>query len=249
MKKNKYITIIILVLIFSSLSYKEVYSLEVSKEKKVVYLTFDDGLSPGITNEILNVLENNNVKATFFLIGNNSRANNEVIKKISNNEMSIMPHTDKQKYKNIYSSSKTYFDNLKNCEDTIFNITGKTNFNFIRMPGGSDNTIGSSTVLDEIRNKIINDGKYYIDWSLEIGGDERTENTMDFIESRIRESGGLYKVEVVLMHDLKNKVNTIEALQKTIDFYKERDYEFKTLDNIDNSEIEYLKNIKVINKK
>ena len=76
-----------------------------------------------------------------------------------------------------------------------------------------------------------------------------TKQHIDFIESRIRECGGLYKVEVVLMHDLQNKVTTIKSLQNTIDFYKEKGYEFKNLDNIEECEINYLKDIKVINKK
>jgi len=249
MKKNKYIAIIIVTLILSCITSKQAYGLEAIKGKKTVYLTFDDGPSPGTTNEIIKVLNKNNIKATFFIIGSKARENSGVIKKISDFGMCIMPHTDRHEYNKIYYSAKNYFDDLKNCEDTITNLTGKTNFEFVRMPGGSDNTVANSNVLDEIREKIITSNRYYIDWSVDTGDTETTETTIDFIESRVREYGGLYKVEVVLMHDLQNKITTIESLQNIIDFYKERGYEFKSLDNIEKSEIKYLKDIRVINKK
>lgn len=250
-KKYKFTFIIIIVLVSNFIISKEVFSVQRQNEKRIVYLTFDDVPSPSITNEILKVLEKNNVKATFFLIGSNVRDNPEVIKKINDNGMSIMPNTYMHDYNHIYDSCESYLQELKNCEESIKSLTGKTNFNFIRIPGGSDNIIAKSDVLDEIKSEIIDKNKYYIDWSLDIGGTENirnTGNTVDFIESRIREYGGLYKVEVVLIHDLQNKLSTIQGLQKTIDFYKERGYEFKNLDNIEKWEIDYLKNIKVINK-
>lgn len=249
MKEHKKIEFIItLVLLLSSIISIPSYGLEIGKDKKTVYLTFDDGPSPGTTNEILKVLEKNNVKATFFVIGGKARENSAVIKKMSASGMSIMPHTDIHEYEKIYESSKSYFEDLKKCEDTISNLTGKSSFKFIRMPGGSDNDVAKGEVLSEIKNNIIKDNKYYIDWSLDTGDTETTQATVDFIESRVREYGGLYKSEVVLMHDLQNKITTIESLQNTIDFYKERSYEFKTLDNIEENEISYLKEIRVINK-
>lgn len=249
MKVNKkVIAIIILILILSCTISKPSYGAEMEKDKKTVYLTFDDGPSPGTTNEILKVLQKNNVKGTFFVIGKNARENSGVIKKITESGMSIMPHTDLHEYNKIYSCATSYFEDLKKCESTILDLTGKSNSKFIRMPGGSDNSIASPKVLNEIKKNIISSNKYYIDWSLDTGDTETSQVTVDFIESRIREYGGLYKVEVVLMHDLQNKVTTIESLQKTIDFYKERNYEFKILDNINNEEIDYLKDIRVINK-
>lgn len=247
-KSSKFIAIIMLILTLWGIAIMPSYAIEMEKDKKTVYLTFDDGPSPGTTNEILKVLKNNNIKATFFVVGSNIRENKSVLNNINESGMSIMPHADIHDYNKIYSSSKTYFDDLRDCENTISSLTGKSNYKFIRMPGGSDNTVASKNVLTEIKSRIINSNKYYVDWSLDTGDTETTQAEVAFIESRIREYGGLYKVEVVLMHDLQNKITTIEALQATIDFYKERDYEFKTLDNINNDEIEYLKDIRVINK-
>ncbi|MEG2290864.1 MAG: polysaccharide deacetylase family protein [Clostridium sp.] len=245
---KKYIAIVTLILILSCMISKPSYGVELGRDNKTVYLTFDDGPSPSTTNEILKVLENNNIKGSFFIIGKNARDNSDIIKNMNKSGMAVMPHTDSHEYNKIYSCAKSYFEDLKNCENTISALTGKENLRFVRMPGGSDNSVASESVLDEIRKNIISNNKYYIDWSLDTGDTETAQVTVDFIESRVREYGGLYKVEVVLMHDLQNKITTIESLQKTIDFYTERGYEFKTLDNINSEEIDYLKEIRVINK-
>ncbi|MGL5353852.1 MAG: polysaccharide deacetylase family protein [Clostridium sp.] len=248
-KSRKIIGIITLVLTLSCTVSKPSYGEALVREKKTVYLTFDDGPSTGTTNNIIDVLNENNIKATFFIIGLNARRNVEIIKRINENGMSIMPHADKHEYNTIYSSKSRYFEDLTKCEDTITRLTGKSNFNFVRMPGGSDNDIARGGILNEIKEQIVNDNRYYIDWSLDIGDTDSAHVSVESIESRVRDQGALYRVEVLLMHDMQNKLTTTQSLQSTIDFYKERGYEFKTLDNIDASEIEYLKEIRVINKK
>ncbi|WP_459830686.1 polysaccharide deacetylase family protein [Clostridium carnis] len=218
------------------------------ENKKVVYLTFDDGPSPGITKEISQVLLKNNVKGTFFVVGSNVRLFPKVIKELKNNGMSIMPHTDIHEYKNIYSSKDEYFKDLNNCIETIESVIGNGKLMFVRMPGGSDNNIADRKILDSIRETLKEEGIYNIDWSVDSGDSEGYNCTVELINSHIREYGGLYKVEVVLMHDLGNKQTTVDSLQNVIDFYKRKGYEFKTLDNIDEWEIEYLEKIHVLNK-
>lgn len=248
-KRRKIIAIITFVLVFSCTISKPSYGEVLLNTKKTVYLTFDDGPSVGTTNAIIDVLNENDIKATFFIVGLNARRNSDITKRINENGMCIMPHADKHEYNTIYSSKAKYFEDLKKCESTITKITGKSNFNFIRMPGGSDNNVARSSVLNEIKDEIVSGDRYYIDWSLDTGDTDSAHVPVENIESRVRDQGALYKVEVLLMHDMQNKLTTTEALQTTIDFYKERGYEFKTLENIENYEIEYLKEIRVINKK
>ncbi|MGL5379304.1 polysaccharide deacetylase family protein [Clostridium sp.] len=239
-----------MLLVFSIIGYfnYNINEVKANEKNKTIYLTFDDGPTPCITRTICNVLNKNNVKASFFIVGNNARKNPELLKLLNDGGMCIMPHSDMHVYENIYSSSDAYFNDLHACEKTIKDIVGKSEFKFIRMPGGADNSVGDINVINDIRNGIVNSGKYYIDWSVDSGDTEYTDASIDFIESRVREYGGLYDVEVLLMHDLSGKETSIVALQWVIDFYKERGYEFKTLDNINEEEISYLKKIKVVNK-
>lgn len=229
-------------------NYIPVYTIHSENQKKVVYLTFDDGPTPNVTKEILNILNRNSIKGTFFIVGSNARENKEILKRLHEDDMCIMPHADLHEYDEIFKSVDDYFKDLNNCQKTISSIIGKENFKFIRIPGGSDNSNGSPEVIEEIKNKIKSENRYYIDWTVDSGDTEEQSVSVNFISSRIREYGGLYPVEVVLMHDIGGKETTIASLQYVIDFYKERGYEFNSLDNIEDSELEYLKKIKVINK-
>ncbi|CDG02142.1 polysaccharide deacetylase family protein [Clostridium chauvoei] len=247
-KYFKFAIIFIVIFFAIILNYTPVAASNSDFTKKVVYLTFDDGPNENITKEIVNILESNNIKGSFFLIGDNANNNKGLVKLLKEKNMTIMPHTNIHKYNEIYSSTDEYFNDLNKCEETISNIIGKRDFKFIRMPGGSDNTIGNEQIMTEIKNRIKSENRYYIDWSVDSGDTEEQGVSVNFIDSRIKEYGGLYPVEVVLMHDISGKETTIAALQNTINFYKEKGYKFKSLDEIEDDDIEYLKKIKVINK-
>lgn len=215
---------------------------------KTVYLTFDDGPSVNITKELISVLNNNDIKATFFVVGDSANIYPHVIKLLDENGMSIMPHCNIHDYISIYKSEENYFKDLNKCKNTIESILGKRKLNFVRLPGGADNKDCNANVLSKIKDKIVSSGDYYIDWTIELGNSESRDVSVDFINSKIRDEGGLYNVEVVLMHDLGDKNVIAESLQDIINFYKDKGYKFKALNEIEDWEIQYLKDINVINK-
>lgn len=219
-----------------------------SNEKyKTVYLTFDDSPSINNTNKIIDILNKNNIKATFFVVGDSISIYPYLIKELDNNNMCIMPHCNIHDYKGIYKSEESYFKDLNKCKESINKIIGKRKMNFIRIPGGADNEICNKEVLSNIKNKILDNSDNYIDWTINIGDIEKSSISSEFIKSKIIDEGGLYSVEVVLMNDL-GKEYTVDALQEIIDFYINRGYKFKTLNEIEEWEIEYLKDNKVLNK-
>ncbi|WP_291650350.1 polysaccharide deacetylase family protein [Clostridium sp.] len=215
---------------------------------KTVYLTFDDGPSVNITKELINILNKNDIKATFFVVGDYANIYPYMIKSLNENGMSIMPHCNIHDYTFLYKNEESYFKDLDKCKSTIEGILGKRNLNFVRLPGGSDNTVCDINVLSKIKDRISSNGEYYIDWTIATGDAEYKDSSAEFINSRIRDEGGLYDVEVVLMHDLGDKYATVESLQEIINFYKEKGYKFKSLNEIEDWEIQYLKDIKVLNK-
>lgn len=215
---------------------------------KTVYLTFDDGPSVNITKELISTLNNNDIKATFFVIGDSANIYRHVIKLLDENGMSIMPHCNIHDYISIYKSEENYFKDLNKCKNTIESILGKRKLNFVRLPGGADNKDCNANVLSKIKDKIVSSGDYYIDWTIELGNSESRDVSVDSINSKIRDEGGLYNVEVVLMHDLGDKNVIAESLQDIINFYKDKGYKFKALNEIEDWEIQYLKDINVINK-
>lgn len=216
--------------------------------RKTVYLTFQGGPSINLTNNIINTLSINDIKATFFVVGDCAKIYPYIIKDLNEKKMCIMPNCNVRDYKNIYKSEKRYFKDLNKCKDNIKSIIGESKLNFIRLPGGANSSFCKPNILKGLKDKIISDGENYIDWTISLGSENLKEIDSEFIKSKIREEGGLYNVEVVNMNDFAGNNATSESLQWVIDFYKERKYKFKTLHEIEEWEMEYLKNINVINK-
>ncbi|WP_410506314.1 polysaccharide deacetylase family protein [Haloimpatiens sp. FM7315] len=77
--------------------------------RKVAFLTFDDGPTRCITPKMLDILKNHNVKATFFVIGSLAERNPEIIKRTLKEGHSIGNHTYSHNYKKVYSSPKSFF--------------------------------------------------------------------------------------------------------------------------------------------
>lgn len=237
-----------MLIFLNNMNYIPVLALYTENNKKTVYLTFDDGPSVNTTKELINILNSNNIKATFFVVGDYAKIYPHMLKALDENGMAIMPHCNIHDCISLYKSEERYFKDLDKCKSTIESILGKKELNFIRLPGGADNTVCDSYVFSNIKEKIIDNGEYYIDCTISFDDIGSKDITSDCIKSRIRDEGALYDVEVVLMQDLGNKLTTVEALQDVIDFYKEKGYTFKTLNEIEEWEIKYLKDIKVLNK-
>ena len=172
-----------------------------------------------------------------------------IIKELDENKMCIMPYCNTSNYKDIYKNKESYFKDLKKCKENINKIIGEKKRNFIRIPGGSDNEICNRDVLLKIKENLIESDNNYIDWTISAGDNGKSNISSEEIKSKIREESGLYNVEVVLMHDSGMNNSTVEALQYIIDLYKEKGYVFKILDQIEPLEIEYLKEINVLNKR
>lgn len=236
--------------LFIFISYNSIHvsALYTTTPKKTVYLTFDDGPSVKITKDIIDILKANNIKGTFFVVGDYISIYPYLLEELENSNMSIMPHCNYHDYKALYKNEEAYFTDLNKCISNIKKVIGDKKMNFVRLPGGADNTYCEAETLKKIKSNLLSKDINYIDWTIDTGDSESYDISKDYLISRIRDEGCLYDVEVVLMHDLGGKNTTVEALQGIIDIYKEKGYEFKTLNDIEDQEIEYLKKINVLNK-
>ena len=106
--------------------------------QKTIYFTFDDGPS-STTTKILDILKEEGIKATFFVI-NADEKYDKVIKRAYDEGHTIGLHSYSHKYKSIYKSEDAYFDDLNLINNKVKKITGYKS-NIIRFPGGSSNTI------------------------------------------------------------------------------------------------------------
>lgn len=203
--------------------YKDIS--DVLKNGKKVYLTFDDG--PGsYTDEILNILDKYNVKATFFVTNQFSNYQN-LIKREYESGHTVAVHTYTHNYKNIYSSFDNYINDFNQMNQIIYEQTGIYSKIF-RFPGGSSNTISKFNrgIMTEIVTKMNELGYYYFDWNVDsIDTSEKEPNKIfQNVKNGIKEQDH----SVVLMHDIK-KAN-IESVEKIISYGLENGYTFLPLD-------------------
>ena len=195
------------------------------KRRRAVYLTFDDG--PGIyTQSILDVLNEYNVKATFFVTNQFSNYH-YMIKKEYETGHSIAVHTYSHNYGKIYESVDSYVEDFNQMNQIILDETG-TYTKMFRFPGGSSNTISkfNKGVVSDIAKTMTEKGYIYFDWNVDSTDTKYKDpeiiyqNVINEIEKR--------DYSVVLMHDIK-KAN-IESVRKIIIFGLENGYTFLGLD-------------------
>lgn len=221
-----------------------------SDEKKVAYLTFDDGPSK-VTLEILKILKEENVKGTFFVLGEMALENPEILKQVKEEGHGICIHSNSHLNKN-YSSKEAYFEDYEKCYEIINNITGEKPSIYTRMPGGSSTRIPSKEVLKNIRNELSNNGLYYVDWnvSLEdaIGVNIPVEKLIKNFTMEINKKNLDKSTLMILMHDGTSNKTTPEALKYVIKTLKEQGYEFKSLNQISKEDHDKLLKKKIINR-
>lgn len=194
--------------------------------KATIYLTFDDG--PGIyTEELLNILDNYNVKATFF-VTNQFPKYQYLIKSEYEKGHTVGIHTYSHKW-TIYKSVDDYLDDFNKIKNIVIEQTGITPKIF-RFPGGSSNTVSRkycSGIMTKLSNVMTDNGYIYYDWTFDSGDTSKTNNSKEAIINNVKRNlkgDGEY---IILMHDIKK--NTLAALPEIIEWAKGLGYSFNSL--------------------
>lgn len=205
---------------------RNVKILDKKKNIGTIYLTFDDGPSNN-TSKILDILKQEDIKATFFLVNFNS-SYNPAVKRIYDEGHSIGIHSYTHNYKLIYSSVSAYFDDLNKMNDKIKTITG-SDTKLLRFPGGSSNTISSFNkgIMTTLVKEVTNAGYHYFDWNVDSSDAWSARNSNDVYNNVVN---NLKKgTNIVLMHDLSSNEKTVNALEKIIKDAKEKGYTFANI--------------------
>lgn len=212
-----------------------------------VFLTFDDGPSSNNTLKILNILNQNGIKATFFVTGKQAETYPAILKRVSDEGMCILPHTYSHEYK-IYKSIEAYMDDMVKCREVIKNITSNPPSLFVRMPGGSDNRITTKQNLQNIKSLLHEKGIRYVDWNVSAADTASTTVPVFTIRKNVINQCRHKKIAVVLMHDSYFKTTSVEALPDIIRFLKSQGYFFRTFQDLSPNEEITLKKYEVIDR-
>ncbi|MBZ9689248.1 polysaccharide deacetylase [Clostridium estertheticum] len=216
----------------SEISYKQISTRSKTAKIKIAYLTFDDGPSKN-TLDILRILKQYDIKATFFVNGH--PALSDLYKQISDDGHVLANHTYSHDYKNIYSSADNFKKDVEKLDTFLTEITGKEPAHILRYPGGSNNNISVQYGGMEIMNSIIKEmnasGYKYFDWNVDSSDASTYRQNKDVIVQAVLNQSSQIKHPIILMHDLDPKTTTVQALPEIIVGLKKQGFIFDVLSN------------------
>lgn len=178
-----------------------------------VYLTFDDGPSSN-TGKILDILDDYNVKATFFVNGRTDKHSIKMYKRIVNEGHTIGMHSYTHRYNQVYASREAFEKDFFRIRKLIYDTTGVKSV-YYRFPGGSSNKVSNTNISDLI-SFLDKEKVTYFDWNVMSGDAVSNELKSSQIIENVMSDVIKYKTSVVLMHDAANKDSTVAALPALI---------------------------------
>jgi Predicted xylanase/chitin deacetylase len=183
-------------------------------------------------------LKNNDIKATFFLIGSNIQSDEEsksLVMRILQEGHAIGNHTYTHNLKTIYPGNKVdserYMEEVKETNNVISNAIGQEfKTRITRMPGGyMSRKYYNDPNLNTFNTLIRENNMYNIDWNAYDGDSDGKRKNAEELFKEVRYTVGNQEKVVLLMHDTYGKEETARALPKIIEYLKGQGYEFRTI--------------------
>lgn len=194
-----------------------------NQTSKEIYLTFDDGISNNVTSDILDILDKECVKATFFLIGNTLENNAKCLNRIHTSGHSIGLHSFSHNRNAIYKSKNAFIEEMNKTNDILFNIIGVKSF-IIRFPFGTYNN--SFKLNRDFESFVHLSGFQIYDWNVDsLDGQNAKLSPYKIYKNSISDKDTI----ILLMHSSSINKNSALALPDIIKYYKNEGYIFKTI--------------------
>lgn len=201
---------------------------EFIKEKgKTIYLTFDDGPSAR-TAEILDILKEKEIHATFFVRYREDKESQKIYKRIVKEGHAIGVRSKSEDYNAIYQSVETYLKDFAETAKLIETATDKKPEIF-RFPGGSINAYNNE-IYQELIAEMLRRGYTYYDWNV-ASGDASAKATPKVIYNTVTNGIADRERAIVLMHDSSSKMATVAALPDIIKNLQSEGYRFEALNH------------------
>ena len=191
-----------------------------NSETKVAYLTFDDGPSRN-TQQILDILKQYNIKATFFVLGSQVEIFPETTNRIYNEGHYIANHGYSHRYSDIYESPEQVLNEYNQCNQIVANTINVPEYNshLFRFPGGF---VGGkyAQIKKEARTILEQNNILYVDWNSLTGDSEKVNPSEEYLMNNLQNTTEGKNSLVVLMHDAQAKKVTV------IEYLTQQGYEF-----------------------
>jgi peptidoglycan/xylan/chitin deacetylase (PgdA/CDA1 family) len=190
----------------------------IPNSENTIYLTFDDGPTPEITERVLEILDKHHIKATFFCIGDNVRKHPEIVQKILSKQHSVGNHTYSH-LKGWKTPTKIYISNTEACRMKLNSQFTIQNSQIFRPPYGKI-TPWQSFKLRKLGYKIIMWDVLSKDYDTSISAEKCYENVIKNVSSG----------SIIVFHDSnKAKINILNSLEKTIETLKSKGFNFEKI--------------------
>lgn len=198
--------------------------------QKIVYLTFDDGPSEN-TDKILEILDQYDVKAAFFVSGQygTEEERDQRLRSILEHGHTLGLHTWSHDYEKIYASVDSFLADLNHINEAVYAATGYQ-ASLIRFPGGSSNHYNQS-ICEELTAEVRRRGYTYHDWAVSCGDAEGKNLSAEQVVRETADECERRDKSVVLFHDTPAQDTTVEALPMLIEELRDKGYELRQLDN------------------
>lgn len=198
------------------------YIWNIPTTSKTIYLTFDDGPTPEITNWTLDILKQYNAKATFFCIGNNIEKHPGIFQNIITDGHAIGNHTHNH-VKGWKTKTKSYLKNISEAQNTINNQIQNSEFriqNLFRPPYGQIKPKQGKQLIN-LGYKVIMWDVLSLDWDATVSPKNCLNNVI------LKTTNG----SIIVFHDsVKASKNMQYALPKVLEYFSKKGYSFKSLE-------------------
>ena len=184
----------------------------------VVYLTFDDGPVSGITPQILDILKEYDVKATFFMLGSYAKKEPELTKRVYDEGHTVATHSHTHQ-KSMFNSLAQFKSEIEQSVATLEEITGNQ-VKYFRIPYGTK--IGQA-----YKDYLAEKGLTIVKWNCESYDSRVNTKTPEQILEGVKNTKPAKGDVIVIMHDTYGKQKTVDALASVIEYFQSINYEFK----------------------
>ncbi len=208
---------------------------DISKsDEKTAYLTFDDGPTSKATGKILDILKEENVKATFFVVGKHVKEYPELVKREYEEGHYIANHGYNHNNKLLYKNMESFESEITSTDLEIAKAIGVDNYcsHIFRFPNGYMSHIYTSQKKEAL--KVLHNLDYvYVDWNC-LNRDSETKQSNYQLINNLKKTAKNKGTLIILMHDTADVNKTYNVLSDSISYLKSEGYEFKNFYNFVN---------------
>ena len=208
-------------------SFKEKLFTLTKSDEKYAYLTFDDGPTLKATGKILDILKEEQVKATFFVIGKYVKNHPELVKRAYDEGHYIANHGYSHNNTRLYESDSSFIQEIQDTDAEIGKALGIDNYcsHVFRFPNGymSSNYKSQKKHAVELLSKL---NYMYVDWNC-LNNDSVKKYSNYQLLNNLKKSASNKGTLIVLMHDSSDVNDTPSVLKDSISYLKSQGYEFR----------------------